>query len=262
MRDIATSAVLAATVALFVPAAHAVPVGTAFTYQGSLRDGGAPAQGTFDLEFTLYDDAAGAARCCPPWWSRTSRSSWACSRSRSTSGPARSGGRALAGDRRAAGASTGAFTAIAGRQELQPAPNALAAPWTGVHGKPAGFADDLDDDALAALACANGQIPERNGSAWTCAADDDALAVLPCASGQIPERNGSTWTCAADDDALAVAPGRSSATEPPGLCGRRRPLAPSPARTGRSPSAAEPPGSARRTRTAAATSPASPPGPA
>jgi len=34
---------------------HAVPVGTSFTYQGRLNDGGAPANGNYDLIFNLYD---------------------------------------------------------------------------------------------------------------------------------------------------------------------------------------------------------------
>jgi len=33
----------------------AAPLGTAFTYQGQLRDGGLPAGGTYKLEFKLYD---------------------------------------------------------------------------------------------------------------------------------------------------------------------------------------------------------------
>ena len=32
------------------------PMGTAFTYQGRLSDGGAPAEGQYDFEFKLYDD--------------------------------------------------------------------------------------------------------------------------------------------------------------------------------------------------------------
>jgi hypothetical protein len=32
-----------------------------FTYQGSLRDGGNPANGTYDFEFRLFDAALGAA---------------------------------------------------------------------------------------------------------------------------------------------------------------------------------------------------------
>jgi len=37
----------------------AAPVGTAFTYQGRLTDGGAPASGIYDLRFTIYDAAGG-----------------------------------------------------------------------------------------------------------------------------------------------------------------------------------------------------------
>jgi len=37
------------------------PLGTAFTYQGMLSDGGTPAEGLFDLCFTIYDAADGGA---------------------------------------------------------------------------------------------------------------------------------------------------------------------------------------------------------
>src|SRR5258708_4569837 len=37
--------------------ALAAPLGTGFTYQGRLNDGGAPANGVYDLAFTLYGDA-------------------------------------------------------------------------------------------------------------------------------------------------------------------------------------------------------------
>lgn len=36
-------------------AAHAVPVGTTFTYQGKLEDNNAPANGLYDFEFRLFD---------------------------------------------------------------------------------------------------------------------------------------------------------------------------------------------------------------
>jgi hypothetical protein len=39
--------------------AHAAPLGTVFTYQGQLQSGSAPANGTYDFEFTLYDAASG-----------------------------------------------------------------------------------------------------------------------------------------------------------------------------------------------------------
>lgn len=44
-------------VAAFAAGVHAAPLGTAFTYQGRLNDGGAPANGNYDMIFNLYDDA-------------------------------------------------------------------------------------------------------------------------------------------------------------------------------------------------------------
>jgi hypothetical protein len=201
MRDLATSAVLGLAVALLVPTAQAVPVGTAFTYQGALRDGGAPAQGTFDLEFTLYDGAAGGSPVLPPATVEdvvVEQGLFTVSLD--------FGAGAFRGEARwmeigvRPGASTGAFTPIGGRQELRAAPNALTSPWIGVYGKPAGFADDVDDDALAALACAANQIPKRSVSGWICAADDDGLGALACTNGQVPKRSGTAWVCAADAD--------------------------------------------------------------
>src|SRR6059058_5507476 len=35
---------------------------TAFTYQGRLTDGGTPANGNYDLQFTLWDSASGGSQ--------------------------------------------------------------------------------------------------------------------------------------------------------------------------------------------------------
>ena len=60
-----------------------------------------------------------------------------------------------------------AFALVAGV-----ANHADTAPWSGLTGVPAGFADGVDDDALGSLSCANGQIPEWDGTAWVCGNDD------------------------------------------------------------------------------------------
>jgi len=51
-----TTLVLLASSSAF---ALAGTLGTSFTYQGKLTDGGAPANGSYDLVFTLYDAASG-----------------------------------------------------------------------------------------------------------------------------------------------------------------------------------------------------------
>ncbi|HET9493722.1 MAG TPA: hypothetical protein VFR15_05785, partial [Chloroflexia bacterium] len=38
------------------------PVGTGFTYQGSLKNGGNPANGQFDFQFKLYDALSGGGQ--------------------------------------------------------------------------------------------------------------------------------------------------------------------------------------------------------
>ena len=46
---------------LLAAAVNVLGQGTAFTYQGRLNDGAAPANGTYDLRFTLYDAASGGS---------------------------------------------------------------------------------------------------------------------------------------------------------------------------------------------------------
>src|SRR5262245_26789811 len=59
-----TAAVVAAILA--APAALADSLGTAFTYQGSLSDNGAPASGTYDLRFSLFTIASGGSAAGTP----------------------------------------------------------------------------------------------------------------------------------------------------------------------------------------------------
>jgi hypothetical protein len=44
----------------------AAPLGTAFTYQGHLNDGSNPAQGIYDLRFTIYDLDSGGSLVAGP----------------------------------------------------------------------------------------------------------------------------------------------------------------------------------------------------
>lgn len=56
---------LLGVVLLSAPAALSQPLTSAFTYQGELASNGAPAQGAFDLRFTLYEGPVGGAAISP-----------------------------------------------------------------------------------------------------------------------------------------------------------------------------------------------------
>lgn len=106
-----------------------VPVGNAFTYQGYLEDGGSPANGSYDLQFELYDAAAAGVQL----GSTITLDNLSVVNGLFTaeldfgSGLFGGGGRWLEIGVRP-GASGGAFTLLTPRQELTPAPYALGMP--------------------------------------------------------------------------------------------------------------------------------------
>jgi hypothetical protein len=162
--------VLAATsVVMAGPAFAQTPQGTAFTYQGRLSDSGLPADGAFDFRFILYDAAVGGSQVGPI----VTRDDVVVTGGLFT--VSLDFGAAFGDSRRwldlsvRPGASIGTYTPIPPRHELTSAPSALFSaqtPWTGIAGKPAGFADDTDNDVVGGLACTNGQVAKWNGTAW------------------------------------------------------------------------------------------------
>lgn len=165
-----------AALALGAARLGAQPQGTAFTYQGRLSDAGAPAAGAFDFRFALYDAPAGGSQVGPV----VDRDDVVVAAGLFTLS-LDFGASAFTGAQRflavsvRPGAGTGAYAPIGARQEITPAPSALfgaTAPWSGVTGKPSGFADDDDDDTLAGLACTSGQVPKWGGASWLCSADE------------------------------------------------------------------------------------------
>jgi hypothetical protein len=158
---------------LAVVAAPAGAQGTAFTYQGRLTDRGTPPTASYDFEFKLYDSPTRGAQI----GSTQSHGNVAVSNGLFTV-DLDFGAGTFAGAARwlevavAPGDSGGPFTSLGPRRELTPTPNAIyaeSAPWTGLSGKPAGFADDTDNDALGQLGCNDGDIVRRSGSSWVCA---------------------------------------------------------------------------------------------
>jgi hypothetical protein len=160
-----------------VPAFGQTSVGTAFTYQGRLTDGGSPANGAYDLRFVLLTADVGGSQVGPIL---TREDVTVTNGLFSVS--LDFGASAFTGEARwlevaaRPGASTGVFSILSPRQELTPSPNAVFSqktPWTGITGIPAGFADNTDDDVLGSLTCGSGQVAKWNGTAWACALDID-----------------------------------------------------------------------------------------
>jgi predicted small secreted protein len=105
----------------------AAPLGTGFTYQGRLTDGGIPANGAYDFEFELYDAASGG----------TTLGTLTVGNATVTDGlftvQLNFGAEVFTGDARwleigvRPGDSSGAYTALSPRQALTAAPYALYA---------------------------------------------------------------------------------------------------------------------------------------
>ncbi len=152
-------------------------VGTAFTYQGYLTESQNPANGLFDLTFTLYDDPE-ADNQVGPTVSRTVTMTEGLFAVELDFGDVfEDTALWLEIHVRPAG-DTGPYTPLLPRQRLTPVPlatfstRAASTSWTGLTDLPAGFGDGVDDDTLSSLACAAGEIAEWNGSAWSCGTDE------------------------------------------------------------------------------------------
>ena len=115
------------------PQLSAAPLGTAFTYQGRLTDGGQPANGTYDLKFILYDDTSAGSAVAGP----ITNSPVAVTNGLFTVALDFGEG-VFTGDARwleiAVRTGTNDFTVLSPRQELTPTPYALYAPSAGAAG--------------------------------------------------------------------------------------------------------------------------------
>ena len=141
-----------------VAAALAAPLGSAFTYQGQLKESGQRASGLYDLQVCLFDDPAN-----PVPLSCIANIDDVPVEEGVFSVVLDFGTTPFAGEQRhlelrvRPGASSGAYTTLAPRQLIRPAPEALraatssAAPWSGLSGVPAGFADNVDDAGVGTV---------------------------------------------------------------------------------------------------------------
>ena len=125
IRIAAVGAVLA--ICIVAPRAQ-VPLGTAITYQGRLTDAGVPASGSYDLQFALFDAATGGAQ----QGAVVTQNSVTVTAGVFTVSLDFLAG-VFAGDARwlevgvRPGGASGAFTILAPRQPLSPAPHSIYA---------------------------------------------------------------------------------------------------------------------------------------
>ncbi len=109
-------------------AATPVPVGTAFTYQGELLQGGSPANGKFDFRFRLFDAATGGSQVGPT----VTKNDVQVTNGRFTV-MLDFGANAFTGNARwleievRPGGSSGSYTRLSPRQSISPVPYALYA---------------------------------------------------------------------------------------------------------------------------------------
>lgn len=204
-------ATLALAMGVIAPAdTGAAPVGTSFTYQGTLAYGTGPANGAFDFRFILYNADSGGSQV----GSTVLVDDLTVADGRVVT--LLDFGAVFTGDALwlevavREGASLGGYTTLSPRQPLSATPFAQRAvsaesaataatatsagyatsagnaaqlngqapsyylAWANLTGVPTGLADG-DDDTLAGLSCAEDQVVTWSGGAWTCADAGGAL---------------------------------------------------------------------------------------
>jgi hypothetical protein len=177
------------------PQSVSATVGTTFTYQGHLTDGGSPANGNYDFQFKLWNASTGGSQVGSPVTQSGVSVSDGLFTVQLDFGDVFDG-TALWLEVGVKKPSDSSYTTL-GRQALTATPYAayaLKAPWSGLTGVPAGLNDGDDNTTYTA-----GMGLTLSGGAFSLA----TAYRLPqgCASGQIAEWNAGTgqWDCGNDD---------------------------------------------------------------
>lgn len=141
--------------------AQAAPLGTAFTYSGRLKYQNQPANGSFDLQVKLYDDATAGNQVGPTVSVNTLNLANGLFVTSLDFGSGVFNGTAYWLDIAARPSGNGPFTALSPRQPVNPAPHALYAPTAGIANTAAANSIDgasIQNNAVRAANIASGQV--------------------------------------------------------------------------------------------------------
>ncbi len=155
MKRIHLFVVIGLVAGIYGPPAGAQTLGSAFSYQGQLKEAGVPAMGLYDVQACLYSTSTGSASLllCAPDIEDVPVSAGLFNVTLDFGGSIFFGVQRYLELRVRPGASVGSYTVLSPRQLVRPVPEALransasAAPWSGLGGVPAGFADNIDNDS-------------------------------------------------------------------------------------------------------------------
>ena len=148
--------VLLVVVMMMTSTASARPLeaalGTGFTYQGKLTDGGVPANGMYDLEFKLYGALSSGTQVGSTITKNDVTVITGLFTVQLDFGNVFDGTALYLEIGVRPGVSSGAYIALTPRQQLTATPYAIyaeKAPWSGITGMPADFADGVDNSGAS-----------------------------------------------------------------------------------------------------------------
>ena len=136
-------------------AVQAQSLGSAFTYQGQLKESGLPASGLYDFQACLFDGLVAAAPLvCAPDSADVPVAQGLFAVELDFGAAPFSGQQRYLELRARPGASSGTYTVLSPRQLLRATPEALRAntvPWTGLSAVPTGFSDGVDNVGITSI---------------------------------------------------------------------------------------------------------------
>ena len=195
---------LFALLSLLPGSAWAAPLGTAFTYQGKLTEGGLPANGSYDFTFTLFDRGSSGSPIAGPVTNSVVGVTNGLFTTMVDFGPGGFTGDARWLEIAARTNGVGRFVVFAARQSLTASPYALYSPQAGAAASAFGVAAGVISNANLATAAitsdkvAAGQVVKSLNDLT------DAVALAPGANVRLSKVGNTVEVGAASDGVLRL----------------------------------------------------------